>query len=307
MKKKVVLVMSTILVCGCVFSACGQTAGNEGVGTNINETDTQYVEDNESGKENAGNKVENDTMWLASQDFSKGHKVSEGTPEGLTVFGDKMTLTTVLQYIQTECIAGMDTEDGYEEKPASEYLDSDVIVEWKDSVQDSYTRLEIYEKDTDAPVFAYSDLFAVVNVSGEDTTMANCIENGGWMAKMTDGVEPFEVYKLLGYTDEQVENEEGNYHANEKCMELLLEKLGTPTYLYFTTLSDPEGIQYIHFSDGYYEYDTAWEYDDYVLQLTCCDGFRDGESYYVIRAVTVMPRNLWDMIKEENQIPIVWN
>lgn len=305
MKKKLVLVMSAILACGCVLSACGQTAGNESVGTNNNETDTQYVEDNESGKENADNKVDNDTMWIVNQDFSKGHKVSEGTPEEFMVFSDKMTLTTVLQHIRTDCIAGMDTEDGYVEKPASEYLDSDVIVEWNGSAQESYTKLQIYDKATDAPVFAYSNLFAVVNASGDDTTMAKCIENGWWMAQMKDGVEPYEAYKLLGYTDEQVESDKGNYLANEKCMDLLIERLGTPTYLHLNT--DPEGIQHIHLSDGYYEYDTAWEYDDYVLQLSCCDGMRDGERYYVISAVTVMPRGLWDVMKEENQIPIVWN
>lgn len=83
-------------------------------------------------------------------------------------------------------------------------------------------------------------------------------------------------------------------------MELLIEKLGMPSYLYFRMGTPEEFLKQAESGEeGLSNYDLAWVFDDYVLAVNCSDGWFYEKNTFTIKYIYYCTREFWDLTKDE--------
>ncbi|MDO4945498.1 MAG: sigma-70 family RNA polymerase sigma factor [Ruminococcus sp.] len=283
------------ITAGVLLSGSDENSPAEiGKSTKKNNTSVAQSEKKDEVTEQGGVK-----FWLTSQDFS-GEPLTS-LPENFTLLDVKLTMPITYEQLDEYYQCKKKTDDPLYGLSYKEVLNQEILRGRSEGFSAENISLHLYDKGTEhnsAPA-----VLNIYNFSYEDKTAAECFENNWWSfdCEATDL-----SYKYWGFSDEDVGGSELiDSEKSEKALELMLQKLGTPTY-YCSLLNNNENpldAEKDQFTEDIAQicYTLAWEYDNYVVSFDAIETIAYSQNNMSINTVYVMPKEMWTMKYEVNK------
>lgn len=237
------------------------------------------------------NTENNHNFWLAEYKFPKE------TKQLSQLYGDLITMPIKLTDFEGKCDY---FEYGYN-KEANKISDIDIIL----TRNYDYTKVKL--RNYDKTWFEEISWFEIKNLTKEDKSTQECIENGWWY---TDDIDIDEALNI-----DMSKIDEYNPGKDERTLlEAVIEKMGAPTYVYLQS----GYIDTMKEKDGSILYSLVYEFEEYTLELPVsemilaeydmyeCDT-ADYETFYYPKQYWENEKSQWDVIDtiEHNNIKLI--
>lgn len=248
-----------------------------------NETNTNY--------ENTENTENTHNFWLAEYKFPKE------TKQLSQLYGDLISIPIKLTDFEGKCDY---FEYGYN-REAKKIGDIDIIL----TRTDDYTTVKL--RNYDKTWFEEISWFEIKNLTKEDKSTQECIENGWWYTDQIDIDEALDI--------DMSKNDEYKPGKDERAlMEAVIEKMGAPTYVYLQSSC----VDTMKEKDGVILYSLVYEFEEYTLELPVSEiilaeydvyecNTADYETYYYPKQYWEKEKSEWDVVEtiEHNNIKLI--
>lgn len=283
------------VVCGAITAAAVINNNNN------DETSSKVRRDSsisESQTESSSEETSQKMLWLFQQDFSSGQQSS--FPEDFTLFFEKVSVPISLSELDAYYYTDH-KRDGDEDTyfgSVSAWVNSDEVIKAGSNDSNHCRWTFLFSKEEEHYGKAYMKM-AIYNFSDQDMTAVDCYNNGWWSIHDFDDNGNYKEFEYFGYDEDDLEGDT-RYEKNINCMEGIIEKLGSPNYIY--SYFGVDSIKEKKYAvDELTQYTLAWAYEDYVLRIGVYDGIFYDENTFNINYAIYQPKDCWDWDNSDNE------
>lgn len=254
--------------------------------TNDYNSEISKVAENKTNEINE-NTEKNHNFWLAEYEFPKE------TKQLSQLYGNLITLPIKLTDFEGICdYFGY----GYN-KEANKISDIDAIIRREDSLT---VKLLNYDN-----TWGEIPWFKIKNLTKEDKSVQECIENGWWYID--------EIYVEKAFNIDMSKNDEYVPTKDEGAlMEAIIEKIGAPTYVYLQKNS----LEAMKEKDGTMSYSLVYEFEEGTIEISFYELIlaeynmyksENAISYYYPKQYWENKKSEWDVVDtvEHNNIKLI--